>query len=62
MGGKIIDFNPKKLKQLKVRYNMALENKEESFRFERAEILTDYAKYLIEYLENKFNGNTQKTA
>lgn len=59
MGGKTITFDRLKLSRLKKRYGIAREKKEESFRFEGSEFVTDYAKYLIEYLENKFGKNHQ---
>ncbi|MFO7897772.1 MAG: hypothetical protein R6V58_01790 [Planctomycetota bacterium] len=40
------------IKELKKRYNEAVKNGEEVFEFQRQQILTTYAKYLIEYLEN----------
>jgi hypothetical protein len=34
-------------------YKKALENKQETFMYSNREFLTEYAKYLIEYLEMK---------
>ena len=39
------------LAALEKRYAKAVENKEEKFTFEGHELLTRYAKYLIEYLQ-----------
>ena len=39
------------LQELKKLYKDALDQKKESFIFQDKEILTNYAKYLIEYLE-----------
>lgn len=49
-----ITFTRKKLKALTRRYNEAVEKKEEQFVFEGSELLTAYAKYLIQYLESQF--------
>jgi hypothetical protein len=48
-----INFAPKKLKLLKIAYDEAVLMGRESFIFENKEILVDYAKYMIEYLEGK---------
>lgn len=50
-----IIFTPEKFKRLKKEYNKAMKENKESFKFENSEILTAYAKYLIEYLTNQFN-------
>jgi hypothetical protein len=53
-----IEFTPAKLKLLKQEYEKA-KNKE-SFIFEGREILTSYAKYLIQYLESQIGDvNTE---
>jgi hypothetical protein len=39
---------------LKNLYNKAMEQGEDQFRFKGREILVNYAKYLIQYLEPKF--------
>jgi len=43
----------KDFENLKIQYNKARDEKRESFIFFGEEILTDYAKYLIQYLETK---------
>lgn len=48
-----INFNLEKLEKLKGEYQRALDTNEVFFIFEGQEILTSYAKYLIEYLEMK---------
>ena len=48
-----ITFTKQKLEKLKEQYNHSVNNKLESFIFEGQEILTDYAKYMIQYLESK---------
>ena len=49
-----IVFDKAKLEALRVAYLAAVEAKEEIFTFEGHELLTAYAKYLIEYLAGKF--------
>jgi hypothetical protein len=51
-----IIFTKDKLSYLKRRYNKAVKDKEEVFIFEGKEILTSFAKYLIEYLELHLKG------
>ncbi len=48
-----ITITKKQLENLKKRYKEAVENNEVSFVFLDKEFLTVYAKYVIEYLENK---------
>lgn len=48
-----MNFNKQTLKELKDRYNQAVEAEEETFDFKGGELLTEYAKYLIEYLEGQ---------
>jgi hypothetical protein len=49
-----LSINKSSFKLLKEEYNKAVESKLNSFIFQDKEILTGYAKYLIEYLENEF--------
>lgn len=51
--GEKMRFNEQTLKELKDRYNKAVKNKEETFDFKGATLVTNYAKYLIEYLEGQ---------
>jgi len=52
-----ITMTQAKLASLKAHYKKALEEDRETFVFEGREILTDYAKYMIEYLEHgPFSG------
>jgi len=46
-------MNKKKLTRLKSLYQAAIERGDGSFMFEGGEILVNYAKYWIEYLEGK---------
>ena len=47
----LINFDRRKYQQLKARYEQAVRDKEETFTFEGNELLTSYAKYLLEYLK-----------
>ncbi len=47
----------KSLRALKKRYELAVADKEETFEFQGEELLTEYAKYLIEYAEGVVNGS-----
>jgi hypothetical protein len=51
-----IIFTREKLAYLKRRYNKAVKDKEQVFIFEGKEVLTTFAKYLIEYLELHLKG------
>jgi hypothetical protein len=53
----IIEFDKKKFDELKMAYNKAKVNDLESFKFEGTELITAYAKYLIQYLDSKFKTN-----
>ena len=46
-----INFTPELAEEFKKKYNEAVAEKEESFMFKEKEVLTGYAKYVIEYLE-----------
>lgn len=47
---KSIDFTPEKLEELKKLYSNAVATGSEVLIFDGSEVLTTYAKYLIEYL------------
>lgn len=47
-----IIFTDVKIKQLVQRYNDAVKNNEKQFVFDGHDLLTAYAKYLVEYLES----------
>jgi len=51
-----VTFTPAKLKCLKQQYEDAVEQGTDVFVFEGHELLVDYAKYLIQYLEGQFAG------
>lgn len=42
--------------RLKKEYNTAVQNKIEIFTFDGEELLTDYAKYLLQWLQPKFEN------
>ena len=50
---KVIPYTREKLSALKTAYNEAKETSAPTFRHDRAEYLTKYAHYLIEYMETK---------
>lgn len=51
-----ITFTPELLVALKIAYKKARETNCNRFIFHGQGLLTDYAGYLIEFLEDKFNG------
>jgi len=51
----VINFDIPTYQRLKKEYQRSVENNVEVFVFEGHELLTEYAKYLIEYLTTKFN-------
>lgn len=57
--GPVIDFTPTTLTTLKKLYNIALKEKKPTFFFGEHEMLTSYAKYLIEHLDTVFKTNEQ---
>lgn len=50
-----ITFDQETFKKLKQEYKKAVENQQEIFVFQGHELLTQYAKYIIEYLTSKLN-------
>jgi hypothetical protein len=53
---KAVEFDRAKFKRLKARYGLAVQDNEETFMFEGHELLKDYAKYLIQYLDTLFKA------
>lgn len=49
-------FDLRTYQKLKTEYKVATKQKVEVFNFEGHEILTNYAKYLLEYLQPKFEN------
>lgn len=45
------------IEELKQLYNKAIEDKKDTFIFQNEEVLTEYAKHLIEYLEKYYNNS-----
>ena len=56
-----MDFTPELFNELKEHYNIAVEEQREQFVFHHAILLTSYAKYLIEYLKDKYESNNAST-
>ena len=54
MNTSTIDFNKEKVDKLRKEYNKARANNKTQFVFEGKDILVDYAKYLLEYLDSRF--------
>lgn len=52
----IMDFDINRLQRLKVAYSEAQDRHLPNFNFEGQDFVTGFAKYVIEYLEAKFNG------
>lgn len=51
-----LTLNKQGLTSLKKSYNQAVKSKKKSFRFDGKEMVTGYAKYVIEYLEVKLKN------
>lgn len=52
--GTTITWTADKLKRLKGAYQQAVEATDDEFSFDGNQFVTNYAKYLIEYLEGQF--------
>lgn len=57
-GTVIIDWTPDLLRKFKREYNKAVKTGAEQFTFDDHDFVTDYAKYLIEYLEGRFHAKS----
>jgi len=53
---KHIFFTRKSFERFRAEYQLARDAQQDSFMFEGHEVLVAYAKYMIEYLEAKFNS------
>lgn len=51
---KSINWTREMLARFKKRYQQAVDKSEEQFNFDGNDFVTDYAKYLIEYLDEVF--------
>jgi hypothetical protein len=49
-----LNINKEEYFELKKSYNQAVLDKKDSFIFQDKELVTDYAKYLLEHLNNTF--------
>ena len=56
-----INFTYDKYERFEKAYNKALEDNKTDFFFEGHQFLTSYAKYLLEYLNNKQNDKNNRT-
>lgn len=56
MKDNLIEIDLKDYKELKILYKKALEEDKKIFIFKDRELLVNYAKYLIEYLNLRFRG------
>ena len=55
MTQKTITLNPETYGRLKKAYDEAVANNQEQFTFEESELLTKFAKYLLEHMRNELN-------
>jgi len=51
-----MEFTDEKTQQLRDEYNKAVEQGKDSFTFHGRELVTDYAKYLLQYLTGQYEG------
>ncbi len=54
-----MQITEEEFKHLKLKYKDAVEKEKTNFMFKDNEVLVDYAKYLIEYLESQFKKEPQ---
>jgi basic membrane lipoprotein Med (substrate-binding protein (PBP1-ABC) superfamily) len=54
MTTKKVSFTPEKLKKFRTAYKNAVDSKKDVFVFEGNGFVTEYAKYMIQYLDTKF--------
>ena len=53
------DFDEGRYKRLRIDYNTAVDRGDNVFEFDGDRLLTQFAKYLLEYLETKFEEKKQ---
>ena len=56
-----LQFNPEEYTKFKKLYEKAVKDKTEMFVFQDKEILTAYAKYVLEYISPRFENNQDGT-
>lgn len=56
MSGEMVSFSRDDLSVFKGKYRQAVSDNRNSFSYRGKVYLTDYAKYVIEYLEDQFNS------
>lgn len=54
-------FDEARYKRVKKAYQAAVEAKQEVFKFDGGDLLTQFAKYLVEFLDGHFGGNNART-
>lgn len=55
-----VEFTPAKRDALRAAHTRAVSKGRESFVFEGREYLTEYAKYVLEYLDSQFRGAARR--
>lgn len=58
-GVREVSWSREDLRDLKAAYEKAKEGKQKQFKFRDIDLVTGYAKYLIEYLEDEFKRRGQ---
>jgi hypothetical protein len=56
-----MSFTKELYDELKQHYNLAVEEEREQFVFHHAILLTSYAKYLVEFLKDKYESIDEST-
>lgn len=57
----VMQFTPELYKELKEHYNLAVEEERDEFVFHTTILLTSYAKYLLEFLRDKYEISNEST-
>ena len=53
MSNKTLRFNRRRVRELQAAYDQAVENNLETFTFQGEELLTAYAKYMLQFLNSR---------
>ena len=53
MATKKLQFNRRRVGELQAAYDQAVENNQEQFTFQGEELLTAYAKYMLQFLKSR---------
>ena len=54
-----MEFDYGRYRRLEQKHKQAVKDGQKEFEFDGAVFVTDYAKYVLEYLKDQFNGNSQ---